>query len=161
MSEPGVIPEDVLAELLPPDEKAEGRAVAVIECHEEIPCDTCRWVCPVKAVIKPTVTTPPRCDWDACIGCGTCVLACPGLAIFMVKLDGEWAEVSVPYEFLPVPKRGEVVWALDRVGRRVARAEVVRAVTSKDRTSMVTIRVPRELAHSVRAILPPEEGAEG
>jgi len=88
---------------------------------------------------------------------------CPGLAIFIVdgSLGGKEGLVSIPYEFLPVPKRGEVVWALDRVGRRVARAEVVRAVTSKDRTSMVTIRVPRGLAHSVRAILPPEEGTEG
>ena len=30
-AEPGVIPEDLLKRMLPPDEKAEGRAVAVIE----------------------------------------------------------------------------------------------------------------------------------
>ncbi len=154
-AEPGVIPEDLLQRMLPPDEKAEGRAVAVIECHEEIPCDTCGWICPVGAVIKPTIIAPPAVDWDKCTGCGTCVLACPGLAIFMVKLDGESAEVSVPYEFLPIPQKGQVVWALDRTGRRVAKAEVLRVVTSKDKTSMVTVRVPRDLAHVVRAVLPP------
>jgi len=154
-AEPGVIPEDLLQRMLPPDEKAEGRTVAVIECHEEIPCDTCRWICPVGAVIKPTIIAPPAVDWDKCTGCGTCVLACPGLAIFMVKLDGENAEVSVPYEFLPIPQKGQVVWALDRTGRKVAKAEVLRVVTSKDKTSMVTVRVPRDLAHVVRAVLPP------
>ncbi len=152
MSEPGVMPEDVLGGLLPPDRAAERHPVAVIECHEEIPCDTCRWVCPVGAVIKPSITTPPRVDWDRCTGCGTCLMSCPGLAIFMVRLRGEWADVYVPYEFSPLPRRGEVVAALDRMGEKIAEAEVVLSVRSRDGTGMVAVRVPREAAHVVRAV---------
>ncbi|RLG46587.1 MAG: hypothetical protein DRO06_04205 [Thermoproteota archaeon] len=155
VSEPGVLPDDLLADLLPPDEVAEGRTVAVVECHEEIPCDSCLWACPVGAVEKEAVTSPPRVDWSRCTGCGNCVLACPGLAIFLVRLEGGTAYVSVPYEMLPIPERGDRVIALGRTGAELGEAEVVAVRRSEDGTAMVTVAVPRRLAHEVRAVRVP------
>lgn len=79
---------------------------------------------------------------------------CPGLAIFVVdESHGETtATVKVPYEFLPVPEAGQVVTALDREGHAVSEARVIRVQNSKqqDRTLVVWLEVPKELAMTVR-----------
>ena len=44
-----------------------------------------------------------------CIGCGMCVASCSGQAIFLVDETYEpgFATVTLPYEFLPLPEKGE------------------------------------------------------
>ena len=133
--------------------------VAVIECIEEIPCNPCETGCPHGAVTVGTpITALPRLDGELCTGCGQCIAVCPGQAIFVVDLslpDGA-ATVSLPYEFLPLPEKGQRVTALDRSGQPVGEAEVVRVANPKayDHTPVVTIRVPAELALVVRHCRP-------
>lgn len=85
------------------------RACAVIECAQTIPCNPCVKACPSGAIkIKGSITNPPVLDLNKCSGCGTCIPSCPGLAIFVVDFNynKKMAQISIPYEFLPVPREG-------------------------------------------------------
>jgi hypothetical protein len=64
------------------------------------------------------------------------------------------ALVSLPYEFIPFPDAGDIVYALDRSGTVVTEVRVVRAVRKKvyDRTMVVEIAVDKEHALRVRGI---------
>lgn len=129
----------------------------VVECPEEIPCDPCHDACP-RGAIRPfeDINHLPEVDFDKCNGCGACISACPGLAIFVV--DETWGEaqalVKLPYEFVPLPKPGQDVVGLDRTGRARCTARVVRVQTSErqDKTSVVWIEVPKELSMEIRHI---------
>jgi len=157
----GTTLEAVLAGI-PPARLARG-PVAVVECLERIPCNPCVEACPQGAITMPgDINELPVLDPDTCTGCGLCVSGCPGLAIFIVDTTfapGE-ALVSLPYEFLPLPEKGDpstgsgqaVVTALDRDGQPVGEARVVRARKTKkmDRTAVVSLAVPAELAMTVR-----------
>jgi ferredoxin len=95
-------------------------------------------------------------DEDACIGCGLCIAGCPGQAIFVV--DKTYAQgratVQLPYEFLPLPGKGEVVDGLNRAGETVCEALVLRVQNPKkyDRTPVITVEVPTDCAMEVRSI---------
>lgn len=132
-----------------------GRPVAVIECQQEIPCNPCETACPQGAIsVGEPITNLPRLDPEKCTGCGLCVTACPGLAIFLVKRDGVRAEVTFPYEFLPRPAVGDVVEAVNREGQVVCPAQVttVRQLRAADGTWLVTVSVPAGLADEVRGM---------
>ncbi len=98
----------------------------------------------------------PEIDFGRCNGCGACIPACPGLAIFVV--DETWKEdlavVRLPYEFLPLPAAGDRVSGLDRSGQERCKARVVRVENTKrhDRTAVVWIEVPKALSMEVRHI---------
>ena len=83
-----------------------------------------------------------------------CVAACSGQAIFLVNEDtGEgFASVTLPYEFLPLPKIGEKGMALGRNGSEICEAEVIDVKTAKafDQTALLTIKVPSEMAMRAR-----------
>jgi len=98
-----------------------------------------------------SLTDPPNVDYDKCTGCGNCVAVCPGLAIFIVKIKDESALVTLPYEFLPIPKAGEKVVALDREGKSKGIAEVVR-VRKVGKTAVITIKTDKKNAMDVRNI---------
>jgi ferredoxin len=132
-------------------------AVAVIECMQEIPCDPCEASCPFGAIIVgQPITNLPRLLEDKCIGCGLCLAACPGQAIFLEDLTyaGKEALVAFPYEFLPLPTKGSRVEAVDRTGEVVAPARVVRVLNPRkyDRTPVVYVAVPKDHAHEVRCM---------
>jgi len=149
----GVIGVDELARrgLLPPPERLARGPAAVAECPEEIPCNVCESSCPSGAISVDGLRGMPKIDWDRCTGCGVCVGACPGLAIFVVDLSRDPALVTIPHEFLPRPEKGREVSLLSRDGRKVGRGRVVR-VFEANKTLVVTVEVPRELAMEVRAI---------
>ncbi|MFQ5811320.1 MAG: 4Fe-4S binding protein [Armatimonadota bacterium] len=140
---------------VPSAERMRRGPVAVVECIEEIPCDPCETGCAQGAItIGTPITRIPHLDEELCTGCGHCIAVCPGQAIFVVDMslpDGK-ATVSVPYEFLPLPEKGQTVTALDRSGTSVGEAEVVRVADPKayDHTPVVTLRVPVEAAMVVR-----------
>jgi Fe-S-cluster-containing hydrogenase component 2 len=131
--------------------------VVVIECAQEIPCNPCEGACRYGAIeVGEAITSLPRLREEKCIGCGVCVAACPGQAIFVVGMTHSQAEatVALPYEFLPLPRKGEQVGGLDREGREVCMGHVVKVVKvgKNDRTPVVTVAVPKECAMVVRNI---------
>jgi Fe-S-cluster-containing hydrogenase component 2 len=149
--------EQELAKQTPPHERLNRGPVAIIECVEEIPCNPCVEICPQGAISMPGgLNGIPRLDWDRCNGCGVCVSGCPGLAIFMVDLTEErdLARVALPYEFIPLPQKEETVMALDREGNELGPVKVLRVQSGRklDRTSIVTIAVPKEWALKARNI---------
>ncbi len=134
-----------------PSKKQLKKGVAILECIQEIPCDPCVDSCPVKAISMKDINAPPINDFDKCIGCTKCVGICPGLAIFVVKIKDEKALITLPYEFLPVPKVGDNVKALDRTGKVISKA-LVKKVIKIGKTMVITIEVGEKLLMDVRNI---------
>ncbi len=150
----------------PDSAKPSGRsAKAVIECFQQIPCNPCVAACPFGAIsIGENLVDLPVLDESKCSGCGSCLSKCPGLAIFLlkdavaevgrkgVKRRKVLVELTIPYEFTPLPRVGQRVWAVSREGKVVGRARVskVRASAAFDRTALVTLEVDRALAGIVR-----------
>ena len=133
------------------------RPYVAIECPQEIPCNPCETACPSGAIsVGEPIIRVPRFDASKCTGCAKCVAACPGLAIFLIDpaFSATEGTVSLPYEFLPLPTEGQVVQALDRLGRPVAEGEVVKVRDAKayDHTPVVTVAVPKEHVSTVRHI---------
>ncbi|RLE64793.1 MAG: ferredoxin [Thermoprotei archaeon] len=139
-------------DLIPPLNRMRRGSVAVVECVEEIPCDVCVAACPVHAITKEDINSIPRVDFDKCTGCGSCLLACPGLAIFLVDLstNNGKGRVTIPYELLPIPIKGERVTLLDRRGEPIGEGKVVKVIKSADKTYAVTIEIEEDKIMEVR-----------
>ncbi len=150
----GIISPSTLREigLLPPIERLRKGPVAIAECPENIPCNICVDACPFDAISMKNIYDIPRINWNKCVGCGICAAKCPGLAIFIVNLSKPGkALVTIPYEFLPKPRKGDEVVLLGRDGRRLGKGRVIKAIDC-ERTLLVTVEVPEEYAMEVRAI---------
>jgi len=150
----GVVTEEDLAGRLPNEERMRLRGFAVTECIQEIPCNPCVHACPFNAISMENINAPPVVDFEKCTGCAVCVRSCPGLAIFVIDVSKEETTVTMPYEFIPLPRVGEVVDGLDREGNVVCEAKVVRVLPGEkyDHTSTITVAVPRDLVMAVRHI---------
>lgn len=128
----------------------------VIECMQNIPCNPCQDACKKGCImIGKNITSLPVVDErQECIGCGMCVASCSGQAIFLVEEDVEpgYGEVTMPYEFLPLPKEGEKGMALGRDGKEVCEATVtkIRTAPAFDHTNLLTIRVPNDMLMKAR-----------
>lgn len=128
----------------------------VIECTQNIPCNPCQDACKKGCImIGKNITSLPVVDErQECIGCGMCVASCSGQAIFLVEEDVEpgYGEVTMPYEFLPLPKEGEKGMALGRDGKEVCEATVtkIRTAPAFDHTNLLTIRVPNDMLMKAR-----------
>ncbi len=141
-------------DLLPP-----GGRGPVIECAERIPCNPCEEACRHGSIrVGEDINDLPARAGSECDMCGRCLARCPGLAIFLVDTDREdgRAEVTVAYEMLPVPRKGQTWWALDRDGGFLCEAEITRVRSSKsfDRKRLVSFAVEKELAGRARHVVP-------
>ena len=141
----------------PGEDWIERKKVAVLECVEDIPCNPCEAACPAHAIaIGSPITNLPVISGERCTGCNVCVAICPGLACFVVEKNwsADRAAIALPYELLPLPAVGDAVRALDRSGRPVGPAEVIRVQKAKrfDRTAVVTVAVDKRLVNEVRSI---------
>lgn len=152
----GYLPLEVVEKkmTLPSQERMEKGPVVIIECVEGIPCDPCVESCRKGAIIKDSLVSPPRVDYEECTGCGLCVASCPGLAIFVVDCsqEGGKALVHIPHEMLPVPQKGDRGDALDRCGERIGSAEVAKVRKGERGTTVIGILVDKHLAMNVRSI---------
>ncbi len=140
-----------LKDLKRPTNEQLKKGVAIIECIQEIPCDPCVAICPVDSISMKDINDTPKIDYNKCTGCKRCVGICPGLAIFVVKVVDNKALITLPYEFLPIPKVGDKVKALDREGKPRGKAKIIK-VNRSEKTTVVTIEVDKDLAMEVRNI---------
>jgi hypothetical protein len=64
----------------------------------------------------------------------------------------DYATVTLPYEFLPLPQAGDPGWGLSRSGEPLCEAVVdsVRSSKAYDHTNLLTMRVPKEYAMRAR-----------
>nr|WP_297933583.1 FAD-dependent oxidoreductase [uncultured Lachnoclostridium sp.] len=128
----------------------------VMECTQNIPCNPCQDACPKGCItIGKNITSLPVVDaTHTCIGCGMCVASCSGQAIFLINESVEegYGEVTMPYEFLPLPKEGDTGVALGRDGKEVCEAVVTKVKTAKafDHTNLLTIKVPNDMLMKAR-----------
>ncbi len=128
----------------------------VIECTQNIPCNPCQDACKMHCIkVGEHITSLPQVDpVGKCTGCGMCVASCSGQAIFLLNEDcGDGtAEITMPYEFLPLPEIGDKGTAWSRKGEPVCKAEVVsvKSIKAYDKTNLLTIKVPKEFAMKAR-----------
>lgn len=147
---------DASPEILTQVRKRKG-PVAHIECLQCIPCDPCAASCPTGAIsMGGAIINRPVLDEEKCIGCGMCLRKCSGLAISLIDLSSQpgKAIVELPYEYLPLPRKGDEVVAVDGQGRAVCSAQVL---TSGHRpgdgsTAAVSIIFPTEYVQKVKSI---------
>ncbi len=133
------------------------RPIPIINCNECIPCNPCETACLFGCIqVGNTITDLPSLNLAKCTGCAQCVSACPGLAIFLLERDFSEAQaaITIPYEFLPLPEKGDKILSLDRNGYVVCEGEIVDVRVSKkaDRTALVKVTVPKEYAEKIRSI---------
>ncbi len=146
----GVLTEENLREVLP---ELKGK-IAIVECVEDIPCDPCVTACPSGAIVIDSLIGEPRLIQEKCGGCGVCIAECPGLAIFVVDFEysADEAVVMLPYEFIPLPEKGEEVDLLDREGKKCGRGTILKVKPHKNKTTVISVVVPKELAMQVRNV---------
>lgn len=135
----------------------------VIHCLQEIPCNPCTTVCPTNSIHTEdgSLMALPRYQ-GSCIGCGKCVLICPGLAITLVdyRKDAENPTVTMPYEVFNIPRKmGEALELVDIDGNELGSFPAISVVEMKERqTQLVRVQVPRSIAKKVASFrIQPEE----
>ena len=134
---------------IPKDEKE--KVFPVIRCVQEIPCDPCVDSCPKNLIsMKDSILSLPEYKGE-CLGCGSCVRICPGLAITLVYNDydpaGEKALVMMPFEFIneSIPLGREVI-TTDLEGNIVGKGKViaVKDRETQDRRKLLLVEVPEK-----------------
>jgi len=144
------------------------RAVASIECLEEISCNICNQSCPEKAI-----SLERALDEDKCTGCGICMKACPADAIVMVHQRDEQSSslLSLPWRGQREWKHGELPVILNRRGEMLGSVRVIVhaendkigndpvASTQDSPVKIVQLEVPSHLLWEARAIRRPKLSA--
>jgi Fe-S-cluster-containing hydrogenase component 2 len=151
----GVPVKEEIEKVMPPEDILAKKPVVMVECFQNIPCDPCAASCPFGAILPfEDINDLPAVDYDKCTGCGICVTSCPGLAIFVLDMNysDEETLIKLPYEMLPLPQKGEMVSGLDREGHKVAEVKVDKVTKTKNKTYLISIVVPKELALIIRNI---------
>jgi len=151
----GIPTDDDLEKVIPDKKRLAQGPVVIIECFQKIPCDPCAISCKLGA-IKPfrDINDLPQVDFDKCTGCGICISSCPGLAIFVIDMNylDEKSLIKLPHEILPLPEKGEDVYALDRAGSMLGKVKVIKVLKIKNKTNIISIEVPKSMVMKVRSI---------
>ncbi|HAE80279.1 MAG: 4Fe-4S binding protein [Clostridium sp.] len=142
---------------IPSEERMRKGRVACIECVQEIPCNPCEGICHFGAItVGEQITNLPCLDEKACTGCGLCVAHCPGLAITIIDKSYSETEATVdfPFEYIPLPKEGDVVDAVSRGGEVVCKGRILSVKKPKAYagTAVVSMAVPQEYIDEVRSM---------
>lgn len=142
---------------VPSEARMEQGRVACIECVQEIPCNPCEGACKFNAIlVGEEITSLPQIQEEKCTGCGACVAACPGLAITIVnKAYGKQeATIDFPFEYLPLPKVGDKVEAVNRAGEVVCQGRILRVQRPESYagTTVICMAIPKAYADEVRSM---------
>ncbi len=133
----------------------------VIHCTQEIPCNPCSTLCPhgLIDIDESDIRSVPKFIGNGfcCEVCEQCVAGCPGLAITLVDYRNTPNEpiISIPYEFIREPlQEKDMVTAMDTEGNLLGSYEVlsVHSIPASDRTLVVHIQAPREIAPQIAGI---------
>lgn len=133
---------------------AEEGVFPIIHCLQEIPCNPCTTVCPTNSIHTEdgSLMAVPLYS-GSCIGCGKCVLICPGLAITLVdyRKDKLNPIITLAYEISNYPvKQGDRLQMVDIDGKALVEAEVVGvSELKKVHTVLVKVQVPAQFAKQV------------
>jgi Fe-S-cluster-containing hydrogenase component 2 len=157
LSKTGVASKTNIEEKLPKVERR-NKPYVVIECFQEIPCNPCVGSCPFDAILPfEDINQTPVVDFEKCTGCGSCISRCPGLAIFIENMNSSEGKgsVTMPYEQLPRPVKGQTVSLLSREGEIIGTGTVIRIMDGvrQDKTAVVTIEMEQALVSQTRNIL--------
>jgi len=143
-SHPGSTTSQILPDI------AEG-VFPVIHCVQEIPCNPCTTTCPTNSIkiTDGSIIGLPHYDGH-CIGCGKCVLICPGLAISLVdyRQDRDHPTVTLPYEDLGIKiEIGDSLELVDMVGNDIGIYPVKEVIkNSQYKTQLVRFQIPAKIA---------------
>ncbi|HQJ23407.1 MAG: 4Fe-4S binding protein [Rectinema sp.] len=140
------------AGMLPSVEELERKACVCIECIEEIPCNPCETSCSQNAIsVGLPITNLPVIDREKCTACGLCIPACPGLAITIKSIQGDKARIRFPWEYLPMPNRGERVAMVDRMGEVRCEGLIISTqnIARNNRTAVVTAEFSKEFVQEI------------
>jgi len=153
----GYLDIDELGERMPSEERFEQGPVAILECIQEIPCNPCQDACSRGAILPfQSINDTPTIDMEKCNGCGNCISACPGLAIFVVwkNYNLESSLIKLPLELLPFPEEGDSVELMNRKGEKVGIGKVIKVQKTKQnpKSRVIWVEVPKKLAMEVRHI---------
>lgn len=133
------------------NEDTEEGVFPIIHCLQEIPCNPCTTVCPTNSIHTEdgSLMALPLYE-GSCIGCGKCVLICPGLAITLVdyRKDKEYPILTVPYEIGNMPVNiGDNVDTVDIIGKVLGSFPVTAVTEFKQKhMQLVKIKIPKALA---------------
>jgi len=151
----GIPTDDDLEKVIPDKKRLAKGPVVIIECFQKIPCDPCAASCKFGAIKSfKDINDLPIVDFDKCTGCGICISSCPGLAIFVIdeNYSDEKSLIKIPHEMLPLPEKGEDVYALDRAGSILGKVKVIKVLKIKNKTNIVSLEVPKSMTMKVRSI---------
>jgi NADPH-dependent 2,4-dienoyl-CoA reductase/sulfur reductase-like enzyme/Fe-S-cluster-containing hydrogenase component 2/bacterioferritin-associated ferredoxin len=129
----------------------------VIHCKQEIPCNPCSTVCPEGSIHMQGDPIKGRPFFDGkCQGCMKCLSICPGLAITLVdyRKDKNNPVVFLPYEISNIEvKKDDSINLVDVDGNPLGVFPVLGAKATKEsnRTQVVRVKVPKEIAKKVVA----------
>jgi Fe-S-cluster-containing hydrogenase component 2 len=153
----GIPSAEMVMEKFPSIDRINKGPVAVVECYKKIPCNPCQTACKFGAItVGADINNIPKVNVDNCTGCAICLSKCPGLAIVIVdgSKSNETVLVRIPYEFLPLPKEGEIVKGLGRSGNYITDVKIQKVLNLKsfDRTPIITVEVDRNYMYDFRNI---------
>lgn len=141
--------------------EVESGVIPVIHCTQEIPCNPCSTLCSHGLIYidNNDIRTIPSFLGNSycCEVCERCVAGCPGLAITLVNFRGnsQVPMISIPYEFTRTTlKEKDWVTVLDTEGEALGDAEIVsvHSIPTSDRTMIVQVQVPKQIATRVAGI---------
>jgi ferredoxin len=125
----------------PKDADYDKGLIAVIECDQDIK-------------VGSPMTNLPGLNTSACTGCLKCLAICPGLCIFAINknYDDKNALIYLPYEYSPLPAKGNRIRALDRRGEFVCDGIIHKVLKSskKQNSPIIGILVSKEYFNAVR-----------
>jgi len=126
----------------------------IIHCLQEIPCNPCTTVCPTNSIHTEdgTLTGVPLYE-GKCIGCGKCVLICPGLAITLVdfRKDVLQPTITMPYEVGNIPvQKGDKLAVVDIDGNSLGEAEVSEVIANAStKTQLIRVKADAAIARKI------------